>query len=108
MPTATRPRAGPATTVDASTPTPDFVTCSSSIWRSLEPAANQPSWRRRFPEQPVLWLCHESIYQAVYQPGSPLLRASRLARQRRPRFQPPMLTIHDRPFTPDDRAESGQ
>jgi transposase, IS30 family len=32
--------------------------------------------RLRFPEQSEMWLCHESIYQAVYQPGSGLLRPS--------------------------------
>ncbi|HLM21275.1 MAG TPA: helix-turn-helix domain-containing protein [Propionibacteriaceae bacterium] len=80
--------------------------------------------RRRFPDQPAMWLCHESIYQAVYQPGSPLLRPSRLAphrrsplrtgrdhrhaqqhlQRRRHRFQHPMLTIHDRPFPLGDRS----
>ena len=71
--------------------------------------------RRRFPDDPAMWLCHESIYQAVYQPGSLLLRPSPLAPQRRsplrtgrdhrrahqridrrrPRFEQPML--HDPP-----------
>jgi IS30 family transposase len=83
--------------------------------------------RRRFPDQPVMWLCHESIYQAVYQPGSVLARPSKLAPQqrsplrtgrdhrraqqrverRRPRFEQPMLTIHQRPFPPEDRSEAG-
>jgi IS30 family transposase len=27
--------------------------------------------RKRFPEEPAMWLSHESIYQAVYEPGSP-------------------------------------
>ena len=74
-----------------------------------------------------MWLCHESIYQAVYQPGSPLMRPSPLAPhyrsplrtgrdhrraqqrtdRRRPRFEQPMLTIHERPFRPEDRAEAG-
>src|SRR5215212_7513143 len=26
--------------------------------------------RVKFAEQPRMWLCHESIYQAIYQPGS--------------------------------------
>jgi transposase, IS30 family len=83
--------------------------------------------RLRFPEQPGMWLCTESIYQAVYQPGSVFLRPSRLAphrrsplrtgrerrraqqrvERRRPRFQEPMLTIHQRPFEPQDRTEAG-
>lgn len=40
--------------------------------------------RSRFPEEPRMWLCHESIiYQAIYRPGSALLRPSRLAPQHR-------------------------
>ena len=39
--------------------------------------------RKRFPEEPAMWLSHESIYQAVYEPGSPLMRPTRLAPQRR-------------------------
>jgi hypothetical protein len=74
-----------------------------------------------------MWLCHESIYQAVYQPGSGLLRPSRLAphrrsplrtgrdhwrahqrtERRRARFEHPMLTIHQRPFPPEDRSQPG-
>jgi len=83
--------------------------------------------RLKFPEQPGMWLCHESIYQAVYQPGSGLLRPSRLAshrgsplrtgrdhrrahqrtERRRARFEHPMLTIHQRPFPPEDRSQPG-
>ena len=81
----------------------------------------------RFPREPSMRLCHESIYQAVYQPGSGLLRPSPLAphrrsplrtgrdhrrahqrlERRRPRFEQPMLTIHQRPFPPEDRSEPG-
>jgi transposase, IS30 family len=44
--------------------------------------------RLRFPGEPRMWLCHESIYQAVYQPGSVLLRPSRLA----PHHRSPLRT----------------
>ena len=83
--------------------------------------------RLRFPAEPGMWLCHESIYQAVYQPGSPLQRPSPLAphhrsplrtgrdhrrahqhaERRRPRFEQPMLTIRQRPFQPEDRSQAG-
>jgi IS30 family transposase len=82
--------------------------------------------RRRFPQEPGMWLCHESIYQAVYQPGSPLKRPSPLAphhrsplrtgrdhrrghqhARRRPRFEQPILTIGQRPFQPEDRSQAG-
>jgi IS30 family transposase len=83
--------------------------------------------RLRYPDDPSMRLCHESIYRAVYQPNSRFLRPSRLAphrrsplrtgrdhrrahqcqQRRRPRFQQPMLTIHDRPFPPADRSEAG-
>lgn len=83
--------------------------------------------RQRFPHDPAMWLCPESIYQAIYQPGSPLMRPSPLAPQhrsplrtgrehrraqqrtdrRRPRFEQPMRSIHERPFPPEDRAEAG-
>ena len=37
----------------------------------------------RYPAEPAMRLCHESIYQALYQPGSLLMRPSPLAPQRR-------------------------
>ena len=83
--------------------------------------------RLRFPGQRRMWLCHESIYRALYQPGSPLLRPTPLAPgrrsplrtgrdhrrahqrsdRRRPRFEQPMLTIVQRPFRPEDRSQAG-
>ena len=83
--------------------------------------------RRKYAEDQSMWLCHESIYQAVYQPQSRLIRSPqvrsphrgplrtggshRRAHQRpgrrRPRFAQPMLSIHQRPFDPADRSQPG-
>ena len=49
--------------------------------------------RARFPTRPEMRLCHESIYQAVYQPGSELFRPSELAPHRRS----PLRTGRDHP-----------
>ncbi len=83
--------------------------------------------RTRYPDQPGMWLCHESIYQAIYQPGSVFLRPTPLAphrrsplrtgrehrrahhrpQARRARFQQPMLSVHERPTAVADRGQSG-
>src|SRR4051794_41927627 len=79
----------------------------------------------------TLWsmrVCHETIYQAIYQPGSTLVRplrvssphhpsplrtgrdhrrAQRRADQRRPRFGRPGLSGGDPPLPPPDRGEGG-
>jgi IS30 family transposase len=83
--------------------------------------------RAKHPEHRSMWLCHESIYQAIYQPGSRLVRPSKVAapnrsplrtgrdhrraqqrpQRRRPRFEQPMVSINQRPFEPEDRSEAG-
>ncbi len=83
--------------------------------------------RAKYPGSSEMQLCHESIYQAVYQPGSVLLRTPRVpspqqsplrtgrqhrrAQQRltrrRPRFDQPMRSVHERPFEPADRSQAG-
>jgi len=97
------------------------------LLRRWSPQQISRQLRHRFPDDPSMWLCHESIYQVVYQPNSRFLRPSPLAphrrsplrtgrdhrrahqrqQRRRPRFQQPMLTIHDRPFPAIDRSEAG-
>ena len=93
---------------------------SPSCWRSGGARSRSAATcAEAFPSEPAMWLCHESIYQAVYQPGSPLLRPSPLAphrrsplrtgrdhrraqqraERRRPRFEQPMLH-HPRPSVP--------
>ena len=82
---------------------------------------------RKFPHDRLMRLCHESIYQLIYQAGSRFLRPSPLephrrsplrsgrdhrrahqrGHRRRPRFQHPMLSIHERPFPPEDRSQAG-
>ena len=83
--------------------------------------------RRQFPDDRSMWLCHESIYQAVYQTGSLIVRPMKVVSlqrgplrtgrdhrkahqrpsRRRPRFAQPMLSIHQRPFEPSDRSQAG-
>jgi transposase, IS30 family len=83
--------------------------------------------RRKFPDDRSMWLCHESIYQAIYQPQSRLIRPQKVTSphrgplrtgrthrrahqrpgRRRPRFAQPMLSIHQRPFHPADRSQPG-
>ena len=83
--------------------------------------------RSTYPSDADMRLCHESIYQAVYQPGSVLLLAPKVESplpsplhtgrehrrdqqrrtRRRPRFYQPMRSVHERPFQPEDRSQAG-
>ena len=83
--------------------------------------------RRAFPNDAAMRLCHESIYQALYQPGSTLRtpakvpsehrsplrtgrdhrRAQQRVARRRRRFDQPMRSVHERPFDPADRSQAG-
>lgn len=41
---------------------------------TVESATDRPSPARQISRDPLMWLCHESIYQAVCQPHSRLIR----------------------------------
>ena len=73
-----------------------------------------------FPDRPEMQVCVETIYQAIYRPGSSLrrcsprpLRTGRLHRkrhrlvQRTNRFVEPMTNVAERPVEAEDRAVAG-
>ena len=78
--------------------------------------------RREYLDRPDWHVVHETIYQELYRPNSLLLRRPqpsplrtgrdhrraqvRFTRRRR-RFGEPMLSVHQRPFQPEDRSEAG-
>jgi len=74
------------------------------------------------PDDPARRVATETIYQAIYRPGSGILRKPapsplRTGRDHRRghtrqiragrRFAQPMLSVHDRDFEPADRSEAG-
>jgi transposase, IS30 family len=88
-------------------------------WWSPEQIARR--LRCEFPDDPMMWVSHETIYQAIYVQGRGSLRRE-LARclrsgraQRRPRSRmddrrgriPDMVLISDRPVDVEDRAVPG-
>jgi IS30 family transposase len=77
--------------------------------------------REEFPDRPDWHLCHETIYQALYQgdkglsrrltarlrTGRPLRRRRRRPDERRSRYVTPALLIHHRPPAADARIRIG-
>ena len=78
--------------------------------------------RRRYPDQPEMWVSHETIYQELYVQGRGRLRREltvalrtgravrrprRLPDQRRARRIPDKILISQRPAEADDRAVPG-
>ncbi len=73
----------------------------------MEPQADLPSSAASAFRPDPLWLCRESASQAAYQPGSVLLRPSRLARNASPAVR---AADADRPasrFLRDGPSEPG-
>ena len=76
-----------------SRPTASCGSWSPSSWpQHWSPQQISRQLRLRFPSWPAMLLRHESIYQAVYQPGSPLQGPSPLAPHHRPRCAPGEIT----------------
>lgn len=78
--------------------------------------------KKMYPDDDSMHLCTETIYQAIYVHAKgalkldlkQALRQGRAARkprsgtdERKPRFREPMVMIHDRPSSADDRAIPG-
>ena len=100
---------------------------SELLSRRWSPQQVSRHLRAKHPRDPTMWLCHESIYQALYEPKSCLIRPPKVVSQhrsplrtgrehrraqrhlsrRRPRFDQPMLSVHERPFNPMDRSQAG-
>jgi IS30 family transposase len=96
----------------------DQVTGWLEQWWSPEEIARR--LRIEFPDDPMMWVSHETIYQSIYVQGRgqlsrELARCLRTGRaQRRPRHRaqtrgriPNMVMISERPAEADDRAVPG-
>ena len=52
----------------------DFAARKAPAWRSRSPEQISVMLRREFPEQPEMWVSHETIYQELYVQGRGELR----------------------------------
>src|SRR6201988_5039423 len=97
----------------------ELVQAKLTARRSPEQIAAQ--LKRQFPDQPEMWVSHETIYQSIYvqgrgalrrelaiclRTGRALRRPHRKAEQRRGRI-PGMVSISERPAEVQDRAVPG-
>jgi IS30 family transposase len=93
-----------------------------ALTQRWSPSQISRALRREFPDRLDWHLSAETIYLELYRPKSLLLRRPdpsplrtrrdhrrahmRLTRRRR-RFSEPMLSVHQRPFPPEDRSQPG-
>lgn len=66
--------------VGASTPMWSSSRWSLSYFVSCAVPGRSSAISKKFAEDPSMWLCHENVYQAVYQPNSCFLRPKRWLR----------------------------
>src|SRR5438132_8490968 len=93
----------------------------SKLTSRLGPEQIAAQLRRKFPEQPEMWVSHETIYQSIYvqgrgalrrelavclRTGRALRRPHRKSDERRGRI-PGMVSISERPAEVEDRAVPG-
>jgi transposase, IS30 family len=99
-----------------------LATVKGLLAQRWSPAQISRALRRTFPDRPDWHLAPETIYQELYRvkslltrrPEPPPLRTgrdhrrahTRFTRARR-RFAEPMLSVHQRPFPPEDRSQPG-
>lgn len=89
-------------------------TVAGLLGRRWSPEQVAHELREIFVDQPLRWLCKESIYEAIYDPAVPLTRPARRRRrrrrllglQRRGRLTA-MRMIDQRPPEAEDRVQTG-
>jgi len=80
---------------------------SALLTKKWSPEQVAHELRVRFPDQPERQLCTESIYQAVYDPQTPLTRPAKTSLRSRRRLTA-MTMIDARPAAVADRLEAGR
>jgi IS30 family transposase len=93
----------------------------AKLMKKLSPEQVSRQLRKQFPDNPEMWVSHETIYQSIYvqgrgalrrelavclRSGRALRRPHRTSQERRGRI-PNMINISQRPAEVEDRAVAG-